>query len=162
MTPVQACRSMYSINPFPESLKIAQYIKDHTRENDKIAVIGSEPQIYFYSNRPASTGFVYMYPLMENHEFALHMQKQMIHEIESNPPEYIVYLRHQLSWLIRPDSHDLIFKWFETYRNENYNLEGLVDIGENQTTYSWQPHIKWPPSSPYWAAILKRKTNENF
>ncbi len=158
MTPLQAFRSIYSINPFPESVIIGQYIKAHTKENDKIAVIGSEPQIYFYSGRPASTGFVYMYPLMENHEFALQMQKKMIYEIESNPPEYIIFLRHQLSWLVRPDSHDLIFKWFEVYRNKNYDMVGLVNIGEKETQYSWTPNLKWPPSSSYWAAILKQKT----
>jgi len=162
MTPLQACRSMYSVNPFPESVEIAQYIKTHTRKNDKIAVIGSEPQIYFYSDRPAATGFIYMYPLMENHEFALQMQKKMIYEIESNPPEYIIFLRHQLSWLVRPDSHELIFKWFEAYRNKSYEMVGLVDMGEEKTLYSWAPDLKWPPSSSYWVAILKRKVIQKY
>ncbi len=159
MTPVQACRHIYSIRPFPESIKIARYIKAHTQTNDKIAVIGSEPQIYFYADRPAATGFIYMYPLMENHEFALQMQKQMINEIEVNRPKYMIFFRHQLSWLVRPDSHDLIFKWFEGYRSKNYDLVGMVDIGAEKTEYSWMPDVKWPPLSPYWAAILKRKAD---
>ncbi len=158
-TPEQACRHLYSINPFTESIKIARYIKANTQENDKVAVIGSEPQIYFYADRPAATGFIYMYPLMENHEFALQMQKQMINEIEGNRPKYMIYFRHQLSWLPRPGSHDLIFKWFEGYKNKNYDLVGMVDIGAEKTEYSWMPDVKWPPSSPYWAAILKRKAN---
>ena len=158
-TPEQACRHLYSINPFPESIKIARYIKANTQENDKIAVIGSEPQIYFYADRPAATGFIYMYPLMEDHEFALQMQKQMINEIEANRPKYMIYFRHQLSWLPRPGSHDLIFKWFEGYKNKNYDLVGMVDIGAEKTEYSWMPDVKWPPSSPYWAAILKRKAD---
>ena len=49
--PVMASRLTYGTNPFPESLKIAQYLKEHTSSEDSIAVLGSEPQIYFYAHR---------------------------------------------------------------------------------------------------------------
>lgn len=41
------CRSIYEGNPFVESLKIAEFIKSKTGPEDKIAVLGSEPQIFF-------------------------------------------------------------------------------------------------------------------
>lgn len=47
--PEQASRMTYGLNPFPESLEIASFIMDNSNENDRIAVLGSEPQIYFYS-----------------------------------------------------------------------------------------------------------------
>ena len=46
MTPVEVCRMMYGANPFPESYPIAEYLKEHTSAGDRIAVIGSEPQIF--------------------------------------------------------------------------------------------------------------------
>lgn len=63
-TPAEACRMMYGLNPFPESIKIAEYIKAHTGKDNLIAVIGSEPQIYFYADRKSATGYLYTYGLM--------------------------------------------------------------------------------------------------
>jgi hypothetical protein len=42
MTPFEASRSTYSLNPFPESLKIADYIRKHTNSEDYIAILGSD------------------------------------------------------------------------------------------------------------------------
>jgi hypothetical protein len=157
MTPVEACRATYGLNPFPESIEISQYIKENTDKNDRVAVIGSEPQIYFYSDRRSATGYIYMYPLMENHEFALQMQKEMIQEVESAKPEVLVFVWVPTSWLRRVDSHDLLFKWFETYQAAYYSLTGLVNIFNNTSVYQWGQKVKWPPESDYWIAILKRK-----
>ena len=87
-----ASRLTYGTNPFPESLKIAQYLKEHTSSEDSIAVLGSEPQIYFYAHRHTATGYIYMYPLMEPQPYALRMQEEMIREIEASRPAYLVFV----------------------------------------------------------------------
>ena len=81
---------IYGLNPFSESLKIAQYIRDHTKKEDKVAVLGSEPQIYFYSQRKSATRHLYVYPLMEKHVYTRKMQNEMIREIESAQPKFVV------------------------------------------------------------------------
>ena len=53
-------------------------------------MLGSEPQIYFYSQRRSATGYLYTYPLMEPQPFARRMQEEMIREIESTQPEFVV------------------------------------------------------------------------
>ena len=78
---------------------IAQYIKNHTTPSDRIAVFGSEPQIYFYAQRPSVTGYIYTYGLMEDHQFSLSMQKEMITEIENAKPAYIVFVNVPLPGL---------------------------------------------------------------
>lgn len=158
MTPLQACRATYGSNPFPESLEIARYIRSSTEKDDRIAVIGSEPQIYFYSDRRSASGYIYMYPLMENHDFALQMQKEMIQEIESVQPKFLVFINNTTSWLKRPDSHTLVFEWFQRYHKKHYTLVGLVDSFKGKTSYRWAPDVKWPRSSSYWVAVLKRKS----
>ncbi|RLB75934.1 MAG: hypothetical protein DRH24_18750 [Deltaproteobacteria bacterium] len=157
MTPVEACRSTYRLNPFPESVQIGRFIRAHTKEDDRIAVIGSEPQIYFYSGRRSASKYIYMYPLMEHHDFALEMQKEMIQEIESAQPEFLIFVRINTSWLQRPNSHKFLFDWFETYKAKYYKLVGLVDLLDDKSVYQWMPNIKWPPRSSHWIAILKRK-----
>ncbi len=66
-SPDDVCRMVYGANPFPESLRIAEFIRNNSRPDDTVAVIGSEPQIYFYSGRRSATSYIYMYPLMETH-----------------------------------------------------------------------------------------------
>ena len=78
-----ACRYMYFPNPFPESIAIAEYIRNHSAPDSTIAVLGSEPQIYFYAHRRSATSYLYTYSLMENHKYALTMQQEMIQEIEA-------------------------------------------------------------------------------
>ena len=112
---------IYDLNPFPESIKIAEYLRDHTGPNDTIAVLGSEPQIYFYSSRHSATGYIYTYSLMEPQSYALSMQQEMIREIELAGPKYLVSVQIPSSWLGRPDSEALIFAWANEYLKEHYD-----------------------------------------
>ena len=77
-------------NPFEESIAVAQYIRDHSAPDARIAVIGSEPEIYFYAHRHSATGYIYTYALMEPQPNARKMQRDMMREIETNQPEYLV------------------------------------------------------------------------
>jgi hypothetical protein len=157
MTPKQLSRSIYGLNPFPESLEIGRFIRENTKQDDNIAVIGSEPQIYFYSGRRASTGYIYMYPLMEQHEYALDMQEDMIREIEARKPGFLIYVHIDTSWLMYPESNTLVFEWLEKYQDRYYRLVGLVDISKNESGYYWGPDLKWPPETQTWIAIFERR-----
>ncbi len=132
LNPKIACKQLYGSNPFVESLEIAKFIEQNTTKNDKIAVIGSEPQICFYANRYAATGYIYTYNLVELHSYALSMQKEMIKEIETNKPKYMLFISIGTSWLAQPKSETFIFKWADEYLYKNYKLVGLMDIYPNQ------------------------------
>src|SRR5262249_39038056 len=108
LRPAEASRGIYGDNPFPESREIEGYIREHTAPGDGIAAIGSEPQIYFYSGRRSATGYIYTYPLMEIQPFASGMQQQMIREIESADPRYLVFVRVGGSWLYQENSDQTI------------------------------------------------------
>jgi hypothetical protein len=126
------CKMIYGENPFVESFEIAEYLKANTSHKDKIAIIGSEPQIYFYADRYSATGYIYTYNLVELHDYALIMQKEMIREIEANEPKYIVFVNARISWLIQENSERYIFKWSEDYIKNNYLLVGSMDISPKQ------------------------------
>jgi 4-amino-4-deoxy-L-arabinose transferase-like glycosyltransferase len=126
--PVSLSRRFYEGNPFAESMEIARFIEADSSPADKIAVFGSEPQIYFYAKRRAATGYLYTYGLMEYHPYAREMQQEMIREIEQSRPKYIVAVHDDLSWLIRPGSERLIFEWFESYVQRGYKAVGIVDM----------------------------------
>jgi len=158
-SPNLVSRMTYGANPFPESLEIADYIKKNSSARDRIAVIGAEPQIYFYSKRRSATRYLYIHDLLKNHEYASKMHQEMIQEIESAKPLFIVFTNFPTSWMIKPESEKLIFSWFEQYQREYYQLEGMVEIlSPEKTLYLWgKDAIGYSPRSPYWIAVYKRK-----
>ncbi|MBM3319703.1 MAG: hypothetical protein FJY73_03390, partial [Candidatus Eisenbacteria bacterium] len=157
MTPEEACRSTYGLNPFVESIEIGERVRERTRPDERIAVIGSEPEIYFYADRRAATGFLYVYPMMEAQPFARAMQEQMIAEIERASPAVLVFVRNRHSWAIRPDSETLLLDWFDTYRERNYRLTGLVEQHPERSVFHWGPDLPWPPRTSDWIAVLDRR-----
>jgi hypothetical protein len=127
LSPTEACRSVYGLNPFPESLEVGRYLREHSDRDTKVAVIGSEPQIYFYSGRHSATGYLYTYPLMEIHPFARMMQEEMIREIETADPEYVVFVSIRASWLAWERSERLLTEWFRDYSARKLELVGVID-----------------------------------
>jgi hypothetical protein len=138
LTPIEVCRLTYGANPFPESIGIARYIAENSKPDDRIAILGSEPQIYFYSRRRSATGYIYTYALMERQPYAAQMQREMIREIESARPEYLLFVASPVSWLPTSQSEKLIFDWYPKYAQENYDLVGVIDLlGSPGSQYVW-------------------------
>ena len=134
-TPVQIARAIYGADPLPESEIIAQYICSHSGPDARVAVLGSEPEIYFLAHRHSATGYIYTYAQMEPQPFALKMQHEMISDIETRKPEFVVFADNIMSWNRRPDSDPTIFNWWDSYQT-NYTLVGMADIiSPTQTVY---------------------------
>jgi hypothetical protein len=151
LEPSQVSREIYGRNPFPESVEIARYIRERTQPGERAAVIGSEPQIYFYSGRRSATGSIYTYPRMELQPYASAMQRQMIREIEAADPRYLVFVSATRSWLVRPGSDQTIFGWFEPYQR-SFTRVGVIDIVPRQeTVYRWgAAALDYAPRSDVW------------
>jgi hypothetical protein len=151
---------MYGPNPFPESIRIAEYIKAHSKKEDKIVILGSEPQIYFYSSRHSATGYIYVYGLMENQKYALRMQLDMAREIEKVEPKYLIFVNIPTSWLANARSERYILEWLQQYLNNKFSLVGVVDIlSPYETAYRWDNEAKnYSPRSPYFLCVYKNNT----
>jgi hypothetical protein len=156
MTTLEVCHSTYGFNPFSESLPIAEYIRNHTKPEDTIAILGSEPQICFYSQRRSASGYIYMYPLMEQHKFALQMQKDFIAETETKKPKYIIYNDIPTSWLQTKNSNTHLFDWLFPYLQANYQMVGTIELFNDTSAYHWLPQLKWPVSSQYSVIVFER------
>lgn len=158
MSPLQMARDSYGLNPFPESLPVADYLNRNTAPTDRIAVIGSEPQIYFYAQRRAATGYIYMYPLMEPQPYALSMQRQMIAEVEAHSPRFIVLAGVQSSWLMRATSERAVLQWAQQYIADYYEQVGVVDITPWGTRYVWDSDAAlYGPQSNVWMKVYRRR-----
>jgi hypothetical protein len=119
-------------------------------------VIGSEPEIYFYTRRRSATGHIYTYALMEQQPHALTMQEEFIREVETNRPQYVVYVNNNLSWLTQPDSEKKILDWWPKYWADH--LELLRTITTRQGEAEFRERNPSPAgSSGNYLVIFKRK-----
>jgi len=156
--PVTATRSVYAPNPFTEAPQIAGYIKAHTAPQDRIAVLGSEPEIYFYAQRRSASGYIYSYEFMEEQKFASQMQQDAIHAIEEARPEYIVNVNVFFSWFPRPKSDRTIFEWSRKYLQDQYERVGVVDLLPQQAEFRWDDAAStYQPHSPNYVEVFRRK-----
>ena len=130
MSESQATRSVFGSTLFTETARAADYLKAHTPKGARVAVLGSEPEIYFLSGRRSASGQIYMYPLMEEHPFAAKMQAEMIGEIERTRPEYMIYIDDEFSWLPRRGSERRIFDWWKEYWAANMDLVLTLEVEE--------------------------------
>ena len=158
-SPAEASRIIYPESPFVESIRIAEYLREHTTPNDTIAVLGSEPQIYFYSNRRSATGYIYTYGLMEPQKYASRMQQEMIREIERARPKFLISVVMPDSWLQRPESERLIFTWADEYTAQNYTVAGFVNVvAPDKTDYYFDDVPQSVPQLGKYILIYQRKS----
>ena len=160
LTPVQACRVVYKNSPFIEAIPVAQYLQQHTSATDTLAVLGSEPEIFFYAHRKSASGYIYVYALMENQPYWQRMQKQMIDEIETNRPEYLIYSNHPATWLTTMGSSRMapFMNWASAYIKNNYEEVGLVELADPESHFNWgeqSGHMK--AQTQFYLGIYKRK-----
>jgi hypothetical protein len=142
-TPDKAAYAIYGTSIFEEAEKLGLYLRAEAERNPgpdprpstlnarpdlTLAVIGSEPEIYFYSHLRSATGFLYTYPMMEPQPFAAKMQEDMMAEIERARPEYVVYVSDDLSWLRLPNSDTRIDGLWKSYWSRNLDLVNTYPI----------------------------------
>jgi dolichyl-phosphate-mannose-protein mannosyltransferase len=157
LDPAAACRSIYYPNPFPECIRIADFVRKRTKPDDQIAVLGSEPEIYFYADRRSATGYIYTYPLMEPHKYAAQMQREMMREIEQRNPEFVIFVAVSVSWLVGSESDRSIFDWAHEYCAKNYAPVGLVTLSEKGSEYYFSGVLPSFDSTQPYILIYQRK-----
>jgi len=141
--------TLYGSSPFRAAIDIAGYLREHTNPDDRIAVLGSEPEIYFYADRTSASGYIYTYPLMERQKYSSRMKDEMIREIEAAHPKYLVFVQVPTSWLVHPQSDLKIFSWIERYTSQCYELIGITEIDSIGQSHSyWEGELKGYKPSP--------------
>lgn len=159
LAPEAVSRKLYGLNPFPEAVRVAEYIRNNSPAHAKVAVLGSEPQIYFYADRASATDYIFIYELNRPHPYLQRMQDEMMSEIELERPEYIIFVGVDVSWLNRMEG-DRIINWACNYLC-GYRQVGLVEISDAGSIYSWGKSAEnktWPNPSPFLAVFERNET----
>lgn len=133
LDPYTAINVTYGSNPFVAAWQTADYIRQSSSEKARIAVLGSEPEIYFYARRHSVTGYLYMYSLIVRQKYTARMQKEFINEVETNRPEYLVYVDVADSWGEGRDSAPQaseFLAWVRKYTHDHYVVDGVAQLNE--------------------------------
>jgi DNA modification methylase len=145
---------------FLAARKTANYVKNNSSPSSRIAVLGSEPEIYFYANRHSATGYIYMYALTARQTYTARMRQQMIQEIETCHPDLLVYVDDRDSWNYVDASAPQVvalLSWAQEYMQNQYERVGVVDIGES-IQYVWGDAARtYRPRSDKAMYVLRRK-----
>jgi hypothetical protein len=159
MTPVEVSRELYNLNPFPEAIPISEYIRRHSAPDARIAVMGSEPEIYFYSRRHSATAYIYTFALSEDQPYAAQMRGEMIREVRTAQPEYVVLVDSLELWADRSDGKPTVFSWWGEYAPGRYDIVGMADIISNdRTEYRWgAAAAAYQPESDFIVAIYRKR-----
>ncbi len=153
----QASRDMYGFNPFVEAPAVGKYIEEHSAPTDRILVLGSEPEVYFYARRKSATGFIYMYPLLEAQAYASKMQRDMAAEAEKAQPEFVVVFKVPASWLVRKQSDLFIQRWMKETLASGFDVVGVVNPGEEKSEYFWDDAARNAIASEEGIVVFRRE-----
>lgn len=159
MEPVAVFQTTYPDSPFLAAVRVADYIREHSPATGRIAVLGSEPEIYFHARRHSATGYLYMYSLVVRQKYTARMREDMIRELETNRPEYIVYVDVWDSWGERQGGPELaaFLSRLQELMDQGYDKVGIADIG-GTTSDVWGDAVRgYVPHSPNVIYVLRRK-----
>lgn len=88
--PDRISRYYFGFSPFPESKSLAEYVAQTTEADDRVLVIGSEPQILFYARRRSACSFPIIYPLMASYPRYREFQERVWEEVRRNRPKVVL------------------------------------------------------------------------
>jgi 4-amino-4-deoxy-L-arabinose transferase-like glycosyltransferase len=156
MKPIEVTRTTFGRQePFPEAMMIADYIERHSHQADRIVVIGSEPEIYFYAGRRAATAYIYMHELVQDHQFARKMQQELVADIQNSRPKFLVFVGVPTSWGRQPPPH--LLRQLGEFTRRHYDLVGTVNVLADQLELHVPPRATWPPRYKSYLGLFERK-----
>jgi len=126
LSPKELTATIYPESGFEAMPEVATYLAELVPPGERFAVIGSEPELYFYADRRPATAYVYIYALMERQPFAMKMQREMAAEIETSEPDVMVVVYTPSSWLQRAESETFIQTWTSSYLRDRFELVGSL------------------------------------
>ncbi len=129
----------YGGNPFNEAFQIGKFLKKRMSPSDKLAMIGSEPQLFIYTGANSVTRHAYFSYLMQDSMTTdvMRFQEEYRKDIETGKPKYIVFFNHDISILANPNANfTMINELLTVYIPKHYRIVGVVDlVGTGQPRY---------------------------
>lgn len=117
----------YKGQPFLQTRVLAGYLARQCPPDARIAVLESEPEMYFYTQRKAATGFIYGYDMTGLSSFRPEMQEQFKREVTDSKPDYVVLVCCRYAWSIMDESGAALAEWCWQFPKTNYTRIAIAD-----------------------------------
>lgn len=131
--PNKISRHYFGHNPFPESKPLAAFVAAESSRADPVFIIGSEPEILFYSQRRSPSSFLMMYPLTAEYPRYREFQQTVWREIQASPPKFILKVDNLPSSILWDKIADLdILRRLDTLLKESYSLDRVMVVTGSQ------------------------------
>ncbi|OGN36046.1 MAG: hypothetical protein A2568_03660 [Candidatus Yanofskybacteria bacterium RIFOXYD1_FULL_44_17] len=111
-------------NPFVESRLVADKLAAISKPEDNVFVLGSESQIYSYSNRSSDIRFNVTFPLTLNTIKAKEYQEEVLNDLYKNNPRAIVLSLRPYSGLLGQTISEEFVKKSFSFIEKSYDLVG--------------------------------------
>lgn len=132
-------RQVYGANPFPEAMEISNYINANSKPEDNIILIGSEPQMYIYTNKKSPSRHAYFASVVTDVPPHKQWQREFVQDVEKADPRYVVFFNHAISLFVQPNTDTYVFEWANKYITDRYHLIGIADMQNGlETNYVWK------------------------
>jgi hypothetical protein len=157
-TPDEITRRIYGSCPFTYSSLIAELIKEKTSKEERVAIIGDEPQFLFYSQRRSATSFLYTFSLIEEQPFAEQFRLEMMHQVESVAPKLLIYTHTVLDYFKKSKGQKELDNWFLDYTRLYYNPTARFEYFCDDTLLITDPaKMQKEPTHIFWVQIYERR-----
>ena len=137
MKPDAACAAIYADSLFVGCQEVGRFIREHSEPRDRIEVLGSEPEIYFYARRHSVSGYLYTYDLVEPQPYAGAMQEEFMGDVEKARPEFLVVINMPTSWTMWVNVNATLSDWVRSYPAAYYDLIGVTEIYPARAESRW-------------------------
>lgn len=151
-------RGAYGDNPFEESKEVGRYLKSRAQPGDKVAVLGSEPQIFLYSGMKSPSRHTFVAFIVSLNPNSKKWQDELVQDVEKDKPKYLVIVYHPYSWALDPKSDMTAYNWMWNYARANYHPIGYADmISRNDTRYKWDAEaLSYRPEGKEYLTVYER------
>jgi hypothetical protein len=157
LSPDEVSTRTFGWNPFPEALELARVLRDRSAPDDRIAMLASEPEIYFYAHLRAATPFLYMTELLRDHDVSRGLQREMIATIEATEPRYFVFSSRFDPFARGPRRGGRLYRWARETASREFTRIGVVEIRrDGPSQQRWGEAAALPPRTPDWLMVYER------
>jgi hypothetical protein len=154
----QILRTVYGGNPFPEAVEIGKFINSISKPEDQLVIMGSEPQIYFYTHKKCPSRHAYFAAIVDNVPEHKQWQREFVADVEKAKPKYFVFFNHGISLFVQPGTDQYVFQWANKYIQDNYKIIGIVDMLGQTSNYIFnETAATYRPQSQQYVMIFERK-----
>jgi 4-amino-4-deoxy-L-arabinose transferase-like glycosyltransferase len=135
--------------PFVAARDLGAYLRRTTAPEDRVLIVGSEPEVLFYARRRSATRYTIFYPLTGNFPRAEEMIRELFDETAARPPARVILCYCPTSFIVdRPGKErvDRIFAHLGRVLQDGYQEEARLWVGDPARVLLTHPGDPHPPA----------------